>query len=76
MEMFSVIKNQPEDVKCPACSIHKRILLKDLMFRRTVVCQSCETKIKLIDKDSSTSRVRREMTFDNVYLCLYNFFQV
>ena len=61
MEMFLTIKNQPEDVICPECSIHKRILLKDLMFRRTVICQSCETKIKLIDKDGSASRVRREI---------------
>lgn len=61
MDIWRSIQNQYIDVKCPTCSIHKRVLLKDVILNKTVICPACESKVKLIDKDSSGRKSRQQV---------------
>lgn len=61
LDIFGLFQNQFVDIKCPRCSIQKRVAIKDIISNRTVICVACENKIKLIDKDSSGKKSRQQI---------------
>jgi len=62
MSMWENIKNKQVDIVCPVCGIHKRILINDILIKRIVICPSCENEVKLIDKDSSAIKIKKEIS--------------
>lgn len=60
MNLFALFENQFLDIQCPNCFIHKMVLFKDVILNRTVICPSCENKIRLVDKDASGCSARLE----------------
>lgn len=61
MDVWNILEDSLVEISCPDCSIHKRVLMSDILMNRTVICSGCETSIKLIDKDGSGSNARKEI---------------